>query len=194
MTEIKFYFFTNILDEIIVKNIIKFKNICIIYRPEKDGSKNFIQITKIKNFCNKNKILLYIADSYKLANKHNADGIFLSNSNKSFLKPLFIKSKFNIIGSAHNFGDYYLKKRQGCKTIMLSPIFFNNKYSDNKILGINKFNLISNFWNTKLCALSGINLNNLKKLRMCKIKSIGFISLMKDLKIKKPIYFFSRWA
>ena len=194
MNKIQFYFFTNILNETIVKNIIKFRNICVIYRPEEDGSKNPIQIIKIKNFCKKNKILFYIADNYILANKYNADGIFLSSSNKSFVKPIQKKSNFNIIGSAHNLFEYSIKVRQNCEEIMLSPIFFNNKYSSNKTLGVIKFNLISNHWKVKLSALGGINLDNLKRIRMCKIKSIAFISLMYDPKIKKPIYLFGRWA
>jgi thiamine-phosphate pyrophosphorylase len=104
------------------------------------------------------------------------------------------KSNFYTLGSAHNFLEYSIKTRQNCKEVMLSPIFFNKKYSDNKILGVIKFNLISNHWNTALCALGGINLNNLRRLRMCKIKSVAFISLMKNHKIKKPTYLFGRWA
>jgi len=192
--QIKFYFFTDFLNETIVKNIIKFKNICIIYKPENEVSKNITQILKIKKFCNKNKILFYFFDSYKLAIKYKANGIFLSSFNKNFIKPIQIKSNFNVIGSAHNYHEYSIKKIQGCKQIMLSPIFFNQKYSVNKILGINKFNLISNYWDTELCALGGINLNNLKKLRMCKIKSLAFVSLINNAKIKKPIYLCSRWA
>jgi thiamine-phosphate pyrophosphorylase len=194
VNKIQFYFFTNILNETIVKNIIKFRNICVIYRPEEDGSKNSIQIIKIKNFCKKNKILFYIADNYKLATKHAADGIFLSSSNKSFLKPMQTKNNFYTLGSAHNFLEYSIKTRQNCKEVMLSPIFSNKKYSDNKILGVIKFNLISNYWNAALCALGGINLNNLKRLRMCRMKSIAFISLMNNPKIKKPTYLFGRWA
>jgi len=194
MNKVQFYFFTNILNETIVKNIIKFRNICLIYRPEEDGSKNSIQIIKIKNFCRKNKILFYIADNYILANKYNADGIFLSSSNKSFVKPIQKKSNFNIIGSAHNLFEYSIKVRQNCEEIMLSPIFFNNKYSSNKTLGVIKFNLISNHWKVKLSALGGINLDNLKNLRICKIKSVAFISLMSNPKIKKPTYLFGRWA
>jgi thiamine monophosphate synthase len=73
---------------------------------------------------------------------------------------------------------------------MLSPVFFTPKYSRNKILGIIKFNLITLNWSVKLCALGGINLDNLKKIQMSKACSIAFISLMSSSKIKKPIYFF----
>jgi thiamine-phosphate pyrophosphorylase len=194
VTKIQFYFFTNVLNETISNNIIKFKNVCIIYKPEKHISKNYIEILKIRNFCKKNKIKFYISDDYKLANKFAANGIFLSSINKSFIRPIQLQNDFNIVGSAHNTFEYWVKNRQNCKEIMLSPLFFNKKYSSNKILGITRFNLMSINWSLKLCALGGINLGNLRKLKMLKASSIAFISLMNSSKIKKPIYFFSRWA
>jgi thiamine monophosphate synthase len=59
---------------------------------------------------------------------------------------------------------------------MVSPLFYNKKYSINKILGINKFNLLTNNWNTKTCALGGINPDNIKKLKMTKARSLAGIS------------------
>ena len=184
-----FYFFLNTLNEIIIKNIIKFKNICIIYRPKKELGADFKEIEKIRNFCKKNQLPFCIADNYQLALKYNANGIFISSSNKNFIKPIQIKNNFKIIGAAHNSFEYTIKIQQNCKEIMLSPMFCNKKYSTNKILGLNKFNLISMNWKTKLCALGGINLNNLKKLKMSKVTSAAFISLMENPKIKKPVYF-----
>jgi len=194
VTKIQFYFFTNVLNETISNNIIKFKNVCIIYKLEKQISKNYIEILKIRNFCKKNKIKFYISDDYKLANKFAANGIFLSSINKSFIRPIQLKNNFKIIGSAHNTFEYWVKNRQNCNEIMLSPVFFNKKYSSNRILGITRFNLMSINWSLKLCALGGINLDNLRKLKMSKASSIAFVSLMNSSKIKKPIYFFSRWA
>ena len=190
MNKIKFFFFSNTLNEIIIKNIIKFKNICIIYKPEKQVSTNDKQISEIKNFCKKNNIYFYIADNYKLAIKYNVDGIFLSSSNKNFIKPNQIKKNFDIIGSAHNTFEYSIKIQQNCRRIMLSPIFFNKKYSINKILNVAKFNLITRNWKSEVCALGGINLNNLKKIRMSKASSVAFISLINSPEIKKPIYLF----
>ena len=190
MNKIKFFFFSNTLNEIIIKNIIKFKNICIIYKPEKQVSTNDKQISEIKNFCKKNNIYFYIADNYKLAIKYNVDGIFLSSSNKNFIKPNQIKRNFDIIGSAHNTFEYSIKIQQNCRRIMLSPIFFNKKYSINKILNVVKFNLITKNWKSEVCALGGINLNNLKKIRMSKASSVAFISLINGPEIKKPIYLF----
>ena len=74
------------------------------------------------------------------------------------------KSKFDIIGTAHNQLDFYFKKQQGCKSIFLSPLFNTKKYSNNKILGILRFNLLSNNWGAPIYALGGINNNNIKNL------------------------------
>jgi thiamine-phosphate pyrophosphorylase len=95
------------------------------------------------------------------------------------------KSNFRIIGSAHNQFEYFLKERQMCHMIMLSPLFYNKKYSQNKILDVCKFNLISMNWKKKICALGGINLNNIKKLNMTKSSAAAFISLMKEDNQKK---------
>ena len=105
-----------------------------------------------------------------------------------------IKSDFKIVGAAHNSIEYSIKTQQKCKKFMLSPLFFNKKYSNNQILGVIKFNLITKYWKNELCALGGINLNNFKRLKMCKVSSVAFISLIYSTEIKKPIYLFSRWA
>jgi UTP-glucose-1-phosphate uridylyltransferase len=54
-----------------------------------------------------------------------------------------------------------------------------SKYSINKILGINKFNLLTNNWKSEICALGGISANNVNKLRMTKVKSFSGISFFK---------------
>ena len=63
---------------------------------------------------------------------------------------------------------------------MLSPLFFNEKYSKNKILNISKFNHKALNWNIKLCALGGINLNNIKKIQCTKAKSIAYNRAIKN--------------
>jgi 2-keto-3-deoxy-6-phosphogluconate aldolase len=59
---------------------------------------------------------------------------------------------------------------------MLSPIFYNNKYSHNQILNPIKFNLMSLNWKTEICALGGISNENIKKLKSTKVKSVGIKS------------------
>ena len=57
--------------------------------------------------------------------------------------------------------------------ISMSPLFYNSKYSVNQILQPLKFNLITNNWDVKLCALGGILENNLKKIQLTKVTAIG---------------------
>ena len=63
---------------------------------------------------------------------------------------------------------------------MLSPIFYNVKYSNNRILGINKFNLMTKDWRVKIGVLGGILKKNIKKIRMTKADNIGFVRLINE--------------
>ena len=187
-----FYFFTSKLTEENKKSIIKFKNISIIYENN-EASVNNEELIKVIRFCKEKKIKIYSKDDIKKAYKLNFNGVFLSGKNKkiSILNSSYNnKINFKIIGGAHNQWEYFLKRRQGCKDIFFSPLFKNQKYSQNKILKICKFNLIANEWKCNLFALGGINSSNLKKVFMTKSKGIGFVSFINDLKIKKPVYFF----
>ena len=190
-----FYFFTNKLTEKNKQNLIKFKNISIIYE-ESSTLNNNKELLKIIKFCKKNKIKVYVKDNIRTANKFNLNGVFLSGSNKI---PILnnnsnLKINFKIIGSAHNQIEYFFKKRQSCEDIFLSPVFENTKYRQTQILKINKFNLISKEWKCNLFALGGINSLNIKKIFITQSKGIGFMSFVNDLKIKKPVYFFNRRA
>jgi len=184
-TDIKFYFFTDTLDEIIIKNIKNFKKLAFIYKSESISDTNIANLSTIRKFCKKNKIPFFISDNFKSAEKYKADGIFLSSSYKKIGNFSLKKNNFKIIGSAHNQFEYFLKERQLCDVIMLSPLFYNKKYSKNKILNVCKFNLISMNWEKKICALGGINLNNIKKLNMTKSSAAAFVSLMKEKSQKK---------
>lgn len=188
----------NKLNNEVKEKIKKFININIIlynFDDQADGQlkiDNFNTVEAI-NYCKKNQLPFYITDNFKLALQTKANGIFLSAKNKKII-PKIQKLNFEIIGSAHNQIEYYFKKKQGCTLLMLSPIFFNKKYSENKILGPIKFNLISNSWNNNLCALGGISSKKLSKIKLTRASAIAFVSLVLEAQIKKPAYFVSRRA
>ena len=187
-----FYFFTDRLTNENKKNIIKFKNLSIIY-ANNEFTKNYKEFIDILKFCKNKKIKIYYKDDIKKARKYNLNGVYLSASNKKFLSiinNLNKKLNFKIIGGAHNQKEYFLKKTQMCEDVFFSPIFKNKKYNQNQILNICKFNLMSRGWKCNLFALGGINSSNLKKVSMTKSQGVGFISFMNDLKVKKPVYFF----
>jgi thiamine-phosphate pyrophosphorylase len=141
---------------------------------------NYNELNKIHLWCKRKKIKLYIMDNYKLAVKYKANGIYLTVKSKTPIFSKFFKKNFEIIGSAHNQIEYFFKFRQNCNLIMLSPIFYNPKYSRNKILNVHKFNLISKNWTKDLCALGGINLSNIKKIQSTKVKNIAYKRAIKN--------------
>ena len=177
----KVYIFIDDINDFICTNIKKISNIQIIYNSHDFKSEKFI---KIKNLCIKNKIKFYILDNYKLAIKNRLDGIIISHNNKTmkyFGNPLCKKQKLEIIGKAHSQAEYFIKVRQNCEKIMLSPIFETQKYSKNNILKIVKFNLISSNWWLEKIPLGGINTKNYKKLKMTKTKYFAASSMISAL-------------
>jgi hypothetical protein len=183
------FYFTEDIDETILKNINKFKNIAIIYQNSILEPNKFL---KIKKFCYQNKIKFYIIDNYKDAIKHKLDGVVISHNNKRNLitnNPICKKNNFLIFGKVHNQIEYFFKKQQLCKKIFLSPIFQTKKYNDSKILKIHKFNLISANWLVDIYALGGVNNKNYNSLKLTKSCGFGFSSFVEKTKIKKPTYF-----
>jgi thiamine monophosphate synthase len=169
-----YYIFIEALNEIIIKNILILKN--------KKYRLNIITSEKgahqISKFAKIYGIKFYVIDNIKSAIKNCAAGVFLSSKNKSLSNNLINISRLNVIGSAHSQIEYYVKKKQKCQTIMLSPIFFNKKYTANKILGVIKFNLITLNWNCNICALGGIKLNNFRMINLTRARGISFMSLI----------------
>ena len=116
-------------------------------------------------------------NSFKNAVKYKATGIYITAENRRII--LNKSNKLKVIGSVHNNFDYYFKTTQNCTLVMLSPLFYNKKYSRNKILGNNKFRLISRNWKIDLCPLGGINSFNLNKIKLLRIGNIAHRSMLK---------------
>ena len=184
----KYYVFLEKINEIIRNNLLKFKNINVIIDIKNINQTSIEKTLSLIKFCKDNKIPFFLMDNYQLCTKHHSNGIFLSSRNKNIIKPILLKENFKIIGSAHNQSERFLKIKQGCNLVMLSPIFFNKKYSENKILNVHKFNLISRNWNGNLCALGGINDVNIRKIKLTIANAIAFKRFIENLKIKKPAY------
>ena len=121
-------------------------------------------------------------NDYNECLKNKSDGILIDSNNKKITRPILLKKKFIIIGIAHNQLEYLQKKSQGCTLVMLSPLFYNEKYSINKILNVLKFNNKKINWNIDVCALGGINPKNIKKLKLLNITKIGFKRFILEVK------------
>ena len=171
---LKYYIFLDELNEKIIKNIQNLKK-------KKIDLKLIVSekiLFSILDFVKYSKIPFFIIDNAKLATKYKANGIFLTSKNRSLINITKGSQRIEVIGSSHNQYEYFIKERQGCSTIFLSPIFYNKKYSSNKILHIHKFNLITLDWKTSIGALGGINLKNLKLIKLTSSNSIGIKSLI----------------
>jgi len=166
------YIFIECLNEIIKNKITKLSKTHLICTLKINTIEELERFLKILYFSKKNQIPLYLVNNYKIAIKYKIAGIFLTSDNNRIL-PAGVTSRLKIIGSAHNQREYFIKKIQACKMITLSPIFYNDKYSKNKILHPLKFNLISNNWNIRFCALGGILESNYKKIQLTKATAIG---------------------
>ena len=169
----KQYYFIEKFDEKEIDN--QNQKISIILRNySKDFKKK--EIIKIKNFCKKKQIKLFLSNNIKLALNLGLDGAYMPSFNKSFNHLSYkIKKNFSIIGSAHNIKEIRIKELQGVKEIFLSSIFKKNK----NYLGLYKFMNISNHTEKNKIALGGINKKNLKILKLTKVIGFAGISFFK---------------
>jgi thiamine monophosphate synthase len=184
----EYYVFLDQINNLVKKNLLKFNNINIIIdidRPDKKSMKDEYSIIK---FAKKNKIPFILKNNFIKCIKYKANGIYIESQNTKIIKPVLIKKKFKIIGVVHNQLEYFKKKYQNCNPLMLSPLFYNNKYSPNKILNIFKFNNKANVWANQICALGGINFENVRKIKLLNVKAIAFKKFIFETKIKKPAY------
>ena len=184
----KHYVFLEEINNLIKENLVKFNNLNIIIDIDEKDKKGLENQFSIIKFAKKNKIPFLFKNDFQKCIKYNASGIFIDANYKKLTKPILLKKSFCIIGSIHNQLEYMQKIKQKCHLLMLSPLFFNEKYSKNKILNISRFNHKALNWNIKLCALGGINSKTLKKIKLTKCMAIGFKKFILDTKIKKPAY------
>jgi thiamine-phosphate pyrophosphorylase len=161
------------------KKIIKNKIKNIIYYNF--NNLNYTYINKIRQWCKSQKIKFFVINDHKLATQINSDGIYLTSNYKKINYFSFRKKNFTIIGSAHNQIEYYYKRFQNCQKIFLSPIFKTKKYSNNQILGLAKFNLMSLNWDIQTVALGGIRKKNISLINLTKNKSAAFQSFIEEI-------------
>ena len=88
------------------------------------------------------------------------------------LKSNVLKTKFKILGSAHNLKEIKIKELQNVDEIFLSPLF---KEKTNKQLNIYKYLNLRKTTKMKDISLGGINERNIKKLKL--IKPFGFAGI-----------------
>ena len=176
--KLKFYVFLDDINISIKTNLLRLKNVNIIIDNDKIEIASY-QFQEIIKFAKKKKIPFFIKNDSRVAIKYQCNGVYLTSDNKSLIKPILLKKEIKTLGSAHNQIEYHKKNQQNCETIMLSPIFYNKKYTRNKILGIIKFNLLKLNWKREICALGGIKIKNIKMIDMTKAEGVAIKSMIK---------------
>ena len=170
INNLKKYYFIN---EFNYSHLINLnKNISFIWR-NKDKETSIKTLIELRNFCKKNQRCFYISNDIRLARKLDADGVYISSTNKNLnLKSTNLKIKFKILGSAHNLREIKIKELQNTEEVFLSPLF---KKKTNQQLDIFKYLKLREITKMKDISLGGINNKNLKKLNM--IKPFGFAGI-----------------
>ena len=182
----KYFLLIESIKDIDLKNIKIRDKFFIIYR----NNKKIDEFNKLLNFrrkCKIKAIKFFVANNLPLAVSLNSDGIYLSSFNKSLSSLNYKKSNFDIIGSAHNWKEIFLKKKQGCSFVLLSKLFLVSYDQNAPYFGVIKFNNFTKI-SKKLIPLGGINKKNLNHLRNVYCEGFAILSEIK----KKPTKIFSR--
>ena len=175
------YYFINKFDPNHIKKLDK--DISIIYRNY-NSPINVNLLTKIRDFCKKNRRKFYLSNNVKLALKLNLNGVYLPSfyTDKKHLN-YKIKNNFLFIGSAHNLKEIRIKETQKVSQIFISSLFKLEK----NYLGFYKFVNLSKLSKSKIIALGGINKKNLNRLSLLKISGYAGIGIFNWGKKKAPI-------
>ena len=145
----------------------------IIFRNYSSKTADVKLILKIKNYCKKKGIKIYLSNNIQLAIRLNLDGAYIPSFNKDIKHLSYsLKEKFKIVGSAHNLREIRMKEIQKVDKVFLSSLFKKNK----NYLGINKFKLLSNFTQKEVVVLGGISKKNLRKLKILNQSKFAGIS------------------
>ena len=170
INNLKKYYFINEFNYTHLINLNK--NISFIWR-NKDKETSIKILIKLRDFCKKNQRCFYISNDIKLATKINADGVYISSTNKNLnFRTSNLKKKFRILGSAHSLREIKIKEMQNTQEIFLSPLF---KKKTNQQLNIYRYLKLREATKMSDISLGGINNKNLKRLNM--IKPIGFAGI-----------------
>ena len=169
----KQYYFIEKFDKKILKN--QSTETAIVYRNYTKKI-NKLEILKLREFCNKKKLRLFLSNNFKLALNLNLDGAYIPSFNKSFYHLNYrLKKDFIIIGSAHNLREIRIKELQRVDAIFLSSIFKKN----NNYLGLFKFLNLNSLSKKNVIALGGISQKNKKILNMINLWGFAGISYFK---------------
>tara|TARA_B100000963_G_scaffold333520_1_gene325914 strand:- start:5050 stop:5631 length:582 start_codon:yes stop_codon:yes gene_type:complete len=158
----KIFFYISDLKDIQKENLNQLRNVNIIYRNY-EGNNYYENAVNLQRYCKKMNFNLYVSNDKRLATKISSYGLYLPSFNKI---DYFVKSKFNIIGSAHNEIEIRRKTEQGCTEIFISPIFNTNSSIKKSGKGLIFYRVLLRKFSKKIkiYPLGGIDKKNLGKI------------------------------
>ena len=176
----KYYYFIDRFNKEHIKNLDK--NIAIIFRKY-CKKLDINEIIRIKKFCKLSSRKFLLSNNIKLAIKLDLDGVYLPSFNQNIKINIFSKkTKFLVVGSAHNLKEIKIKEKQNVDAIFLSSLFKKKK----SYLGLQRFRILKSKTLINIIALGGVNKNNLKKLNLLNIYGFAAISFFNKTK-KRPL-------
>ncbi len=177
----KKWFFFNPSSKFDNKRLSKFSNTTgiVFFKNNLDThDKFFIKIKPYIDFCKKKKIKFLLPFSLYWANKYQAFGIFIENSNDSLnflINYKIIKKKFFLATKVHSLTEAI--KFLEFDIIFISPVFktfsFPNKKPMKRFIFLS---LCLFFKNKKTFALGGVNNQNYSKLKNKYLDGFGGIT------------------
>ena len=170
----KYYFIKN-FNTTELKNLNS--NTGVIYRNY-EKTPVITELLKLRTFCKRKGIKLYLSNNIQLAIKLGFDGAYIPSFNKSLRHLNYkLKKNFKILGSAHNIKEIRLKEKQKVSLIFISSIFKKNK----NYLGLYKFINLEKFTGISTIALGGISRRNLKILYLTNCVGFAGISYFRQV-------------
>ena len=165
----KYYFIKN-FNTTELKNLNS--NTGVIYRNY-EKTPVITELLKLRTFCKRKGIKLYLSNNIQLAIKLGFDGAYIPSFNKSLRHLNYkLKKNFRILGSAHNIKEIRLKEKQKVSLIFISSIFKKNK----NYLGLYKFINLEKLTDVDISALGGISKSNLRILSLTRCAGFAGIS------------------
>ena len=175
----KKYYFIKEFNTTELKNLNS--NTSVIYRNY-EKIPIITELLKLRTFCKRKGIKLYLSNNIQLAIKLGFDGAYIPSFNKSLRHLNYkLKNNFRILGSAHNIREIRLKEKQKVSLIFISSIFKKN----NNYLGLHRYMVLEKLCNTETVALGGVSRRNIKILTLTNCNGFAGISYFKEIKYKK---------
>lgn len=154
------------------------------FRDKKSNDNDIFSLClELKDVCKKHNVLFVLNDRIELAIKLNIDGIHIGIDDESMCFTEIRKSFSGIIGVSC-YGDInraILYQNLGADYVAFGSIFKSNTKKDAKIINIDILNKAKDVLNIPLCAIGGININNIHNFKNTKLDSNDMIAMISSI-------------